>query len=258
MVFSEKIMVLINEKGITQSQFIKDLNLSSSAVQNWRRQGSRPRPETMKMIAEYFMVDRHSLENDSMPLARLSAEDMDILSENCHKSPALNQRISAMESEYVITEEMIARFSNLLDAKFTFLINTSEKEYNPAVHALNDRKDVDLNGIYDICELADSYASDDLSKNIMTQISRIIMYRVKTYLPDYKDKAKDDYYYWRDVLHINYDKVKYLLFQPTANAGMNYGFNLSELLRIRRITGISLKFLITGIGEPFPDETVNA
>ena len=249
--FYEKLISLIDERGITQRQFIKELNLNSSAIQNWRRQGSKPRPETLKMIAEYFRVDKHSLETDGIPLARLSDDETAYLSGGEKSNPALFQRMYAIEDKYIMTEEMIGQFSQISDAKLTFLINTSEKEYLPDVHALSDRKSVDMDSIYDVFELADSLACDDLSRSIMTQISRIIMYRVKKYQPDYEEKAKDDYSYWKDVIGINYDKVKYLLFQPTANSGMNYGFNFSELLRIRKITGMDIGFLITGIGEPF-------
>ncbi|MCH5199740.1 MAG: helix-turn-helix transcriptional regulator [Oscillospiraceae bacterium] len=69
--FYEKIINLIYERGITQRQFMEELNLCKSSVQNWRRQGSKPRPETMKRIADYFAVDKRSLEDDSMELTYL-------------------------------------------------------------------------------------------------------------------------------------------------------------------------------------------
>ena len=72
--FYEKIINLIDERGITQRQFMKELNLCSSSVQNWRRQGTKPRPKTMKMIADYFSVDKRSLEDDSMELIFLPAK----------------------------------------------------------------------------------------------------------------------------------------------------------------------------------------
>lgn len=68
MTFYEKLICLINKKGITQRHFINDLGLNHSAIQNWRRQNSKPRPETMIKIADFLGVDREMLENDEMDL----------------------------------------------------------------------------------------------------------------------------------------------------------------------------------------------
>lgn len=252
MTFYEKLIYLINENGITQRQFIKELGLNSSAIQNWRRQNSKPRPETMNMIADYFRVDRKCLENDDMPIARL---DPEIMESRLSQKPGLVQRMYSLKAEYEVTEDMLKRLSVFMNVKMTFLINTSEKAFDPNVHELTDRniKDIDFGTMYDIFELADSCASDDLSRNVMTQISRVVMYRVKSCQSDFAEKAKDEYTYWRENLRIHYDKVKYLLFQPTANTDMNYGFNLSELLHIHRVTGISMVYMLAGVGESFDE-----
>lgn len=252
MTFYEKLIHLIDESGITQRQFIKELGLNSSAIQNWRRQNSKPRPETMNMIADYFRVDRKSLADDNMPIARLDSEDME---SRYSKKPGLMQRVYSLKTEYEVTEKMLTRLSQFMNVKMTFLINTSEKSFDPKQHEIADRNTVetDFDTLYDIFELADSCASDDLSRSVMTQISRVVMYRVKACQENFSELAKDDYSYWREVLRINYDKVKYLMFQPTANADMNYGFNLSELLHIHKATGVSMMYMLAGVGEPFGD-----
>lgn len=245
MSFYEKIIYLINERGITQRQFTKELNLNSGAIQNWRRQGSKPRPETMAMISDYFGVDRTSLANDDMPLAFTDNENMEF---QYKKEPALRQRVYSMEKSCRLTEDIIKKISTFMNVDFTFLINTSEKVFDPAMHSLKERSGIDFSVLYDIFALADSCAGDDLSRGVMTQISRVIMYRVKQV-----KKYKDDYKFWRDVIGINYDKVKYLLFHPTANADMNYGFNFSELLTIQCASQISIVYMLAEIGEPYSD-----
>ena len=245
MTFYEKIIYLINERGITQRQFTKELNLNSGAIQNWRRQGSKPRPETMAMISDFFGVDRNSLADDNMPLAYVDTENMEI---QYKKEPALRQRVYSMEKSCRLTEDIIKKISTFMNVDFTFLINTSERFFNPDIHSLKERSQIDFSALYDIFALADSCADDDLSRGIMTQISRVIMYRVRQI-----KKYTDDYKFWRDEIGIHYDKVKYLLFQPTANSNMNYGFNFSELLSIQRASKISIVYMLAEIGEPYSD-----
>ena len=252
MTFYEKLIHLIDERGITQRQFIKELGLNSSAIQNWRRQNSKPRPETMNMVADYFQVDRNSLADDNMPIARLDSVDIE---SRYTTKPGLRQRVGSLKAEYEVTEDILKKISQFMNVKMTFLINTSEKQFDPNQHMITNKNDncFDISALYDIFELADSYASDDLSRSVMTQISRVVMYRVKECQQNFSELAKDDYFYWRDVIHIYYDKVKYLLFQPTANVDMNYGFNLSELLHIHKATGVSMMYMLAGVGEPFGD-----
>lgn len=69
--FYDKIERLVSERGITKNKLLTDLKLSRNSAQNWLKQGSKPRTETMTLIADYFDIDRHSLEDDSMEIIYL-------------------------------------------------------------------------------------------------------------------------------------------------------------------------------------------
>ena len=52
--FYEKLIYLIEDKGITKNKLLTDLKLNRNSFGNWQKQGSNPRAETMERIAEYF------------------------------------------------------------------------------------------------------------------------------------------------------------------------------------------------------------
>ncbi|UKI16910.1 MAG: helix-turn-helix domain-containing protein [Ruminococcus sp.] len=68
MVFYEKLMYLIEERKITKNKLLTDLKLNRNSIQNWQKQGSKPRTDTMAQIADYFNVSAESLANDDMEL----------------------------------------------------------------------------------------------------------------------------------------------------------------------------------------------
>lgn len=68
MTFLEKLNILLYDKRMTQNKLLTELNLGRSSIQNWRRQGSKPRAETMEKIADYFNVDFDSLLYDDLEL----------------------------------------------------------------------------------------------------------------------------------------------------------------------------------------------
>lgn len=68
MTFLEKLDILLYDKRMTKNKLITELNLGKNSFQNWRKQGSKPRAETMKKIADYFNVDFDSLLYDDLEL----------------------------------------------------------------------------------------------------------------------------------------------------------------------------------------------
>ena len=68
MVFYDKLIYLIDERNISKNKLLTDLKLNRNSIQNWQKQGSKPRTETMAQIADYFNVSAESLANDDMEL----------------------------------------------------------------------------------------------------------------------------------------------------------------------------------------------
>lgn len=238
MVFYEKLMYLLNERGISKKKLIDDLNLNGSAIQNWRRQGSKPRPETMAMIADYFNVDRNSLSSDNLPIMPASKNFYETFDA---ATPSYIQRVLSLKRGYEITDDMISKFSRFLNAKITFLMNMSEKEYDPDTHGLPEKPDVDFSTVFDVFELLDRYPDNELMRTVGIQISKIILYRVSKR----KDENGEDF---KLRYIIDQDKLKFLTVnQPTANVSMNYGLNYSDLVEIHRKTGLGYFYLLSGI-----------
>lgn len=50
----DKVVELCEEKGISQRQLQRDLDLSVSAISRWKK--SAPRPDTLQKVADYFNV----------------------------------------------------------------------------------------------------------------------------------------------------------------------------------------------------------
>ena len=50
MEFYDKLVLLIEERGITKNKLLTDLNLNRNSFGNWQKQGSKPRAETMERL----------------------------------------------------------------------------------------------------------------------------------------------------------------------------------------------------------------
>lgn len=56
MITVEIIKQMLKDKGITQTKFLNDLELSSSTLTDWKAKRGKPSAETILKIAEYFNV----------------------------------------------------------------------------------------------------------------------------------------------------------------------------------------------------------
>jgi transcriptional regulator with XRE-family HTH domain len=56
MSFTDRLLDLIKEKGITTKKFLLDLDVNKNAMINWTKRGSTPNGEILKRMADYFDV----------------------------------------------------------------------------------------------------------------------------------------------------------------------------------------------------------
>lgn len=56
MIFTERVKSLIKERGITQDQFNKDVDISKNTLSYWEKEGRLPKPRKLQEIADYFGV----------------------------------------------------------------------------------------------------------------------------------------------------------------------------------------------------------
>lgn len=233
--FYDKLEYLVDERGITKNKLLTDLKLNRNSAQNWQKQGSKPRTETMAVIAEYFNVTVESLSDDN--------EDL-VYQPSSKKSAATKllsyyQRSLSLRGGYVIDDSKLNRFAKLLNASVVFLLDLSADEYDPDRHCLSDRGGVDYSTIYDIFDLSDRCADNEITKKIMIQISKVILYRVKK-----SGRCDLDLY---DCKALPKEKLDYLYKnKPSKNIALNFGFNYSEIAAIHEYTGLSYFYLLTG------------
>lgn len=238
MEFYDKLVFLIEERGITKNKLLTDLNLNRNSFGNWQKQGSRPRAETMERLAEYFNVTAESLSNDNSELEYQPSAKKSFAA----KLRSYYQRTVSLSGNYDITDEKLSRFSKLLNASITFLTNPSENEYNPEKNSAGERSNFDYDTIFDILELSDRCVDNDVAKTVMIQISRVILYRVKAA----RDADGNDF----DLNNCKYllsSKLNFLYTnKPCKDVLLNYGLNFSEIAAIHQYTGLSYVYLFTG------------
>lgn len=85
MKFYDKLIFLINEKGISKRHFSQEIGITAGTLTRWDKRGSMPRSETIVRIAKYFGVTIHSLTDDSRDIEYLK----NVRSEKAH--PGENQ-----------------------------------------------------------------------------------------------------------------------------------------------------------------------
>lgn len=68
MKFSEKIIFLLSENGLSQNQFAKEIGANQASVSDWFRKNAIPHRTRLQKIASYFGVTVKSLINDDFEL----------------------------------------------------------------------------------------------------------------------------------------------------------------------------------------------
>ena len=238
MEFYDKLVLLIEERGITKNKLLTDLNLNRNSFGNWQKQGSKPRAETMERLAEYFNVTAESLSNENVELEYQPSAKKSFAS----KLRSYYQRTVSLFGSYVITDDKLNRFSKLLNTSITFLTNPSECAFDPKRHSVGECSNLDYDTMFEILELSDRCVDNDVAKTVMIQISRVILYRVSCA----KDADGNDF----DLYGCKYllgSKLNFLYNNnPCKDVLLNYGLNFTEISAIHQYTGLSYFYLFTG------------
>ncbi len=240
MVFYDKLIYLIDERNISKNKLLTDLKLNRNSIQNWQKQGSKPRTETMAQIADYFNVSAESLANDDMELEYRPA----IKKSSAAKLLSYFQRAACISGGYILSDEKINRFAHFLNANLMYLTNLSYAEYDPSRDYVENRREIDINTLFDIFEMSDRCSEIEPMRVLMIQISKILLYRIKNY-PNPDGCEGDTNLYNCDVLLK--EKLDYLYSnEPSKNPAMNFGFNFTEITAIHNATKMSYLYLFAG------------
>ena len=74
----DKIITLINSKGITKNKLLSDLGLSKNSFVNWENRGTTPSGEVLSKIAAYFNVTTDYLLGNDTSATKDPATDEEI------------------------------------------------------------------------------------------------------------------------------------------------------------------------------------
>lgn len=106
--FSEKITLLMEIKGYTQSTLGEILNMSQAAVGKWQRGESTPNPRTMMKLAEFFQVPYENLRDNSIHISSdnftksVILGDEERIKEHLNKIIALRNELNSTIAEIEI------------------------------------------------------------------------------------------------------------------------------------------------------------
>ncbi|MEA4993361.1 MAG: helix-turn-helix transcriptional regulator [Oscillibacter sp.] len=93
----EKILVLIEQHGITKNKLVNDIGLSKNTFGNWISRGTSPSGDDLAKIADYFHVSVDYLLNRETPSASsLSPDEQNLISHFRALNPA--------GQEYILTQ----------------------------------------------------------------------------------------------------------------------------------------------------------
>jgi transcriptional regulator with XRE-family HTH domain len=72
----ERIKAVREQRGLTRSDLAYKAEVTPAAVWNWEKQGSRPRPTVLKLVARVLGVSEEELVTGNAPTGRQQAQQM--------------------------------------------------------------------------------------------------------------------------------------------------------------------------------------
>jgi transcriptional regulator with XRE-family HTH domain len=228
---SERIITLLKEKNISARQMLIELGMGLETISKMKK-GQMPHSDKVYRIAEYLDVSTDYLfgQTEIMSTNNVFAKIGSAL-------VATPQRIVSLTNGSVVSNDMLLKISDYIGCSMFYLTggddfptDTSKRKY----------KNLDKTTLIEILDIMDSCAENNAFKTLQIQISYIII----------DNLIKKGF--TRDIIHENckLDGGKLdFLYNKTENFDKtrNYGFNFSDLMRIRRYTELTVEYLLTGI-----------
>jgi DNA-binding Xre family transcriptional regulator len=228
---SGKITTLLKEKKVSARQMLIELGMGLETISKMKK-GQMPHTDKIYRIAEFLGVSTDYLFGQTEIMSTNG-----VLSRIGSAIAATPQRVGSLSGGSVVSNEILLKISEYLGCSMFYLTGGNDFPKN-----INKRKpkDLDKNTLIEILDIMDCCAENNAYRTLQVQISYLIIENLnrKGFTRDdiYKncklDGAKLDFLYNREE---NFDKPR------------NYGFNFSDLMRIRRYTGLTVEYLLTGI-----------
>ena len=218
--FWEKFQYLSEIKGIKPHAVLKELEISSGSANNWKK-GTIPNGEILKKIADYFEVSIDSLlDFDENVSVRLSSKKSVL-----QKLSAIPQRFNSLKAVVETTDE-----------QKWWLVNEQNIKFDPK----DTSPESDNSVLFMILDIMDGCADNDIDKAMQIQLSRVVLYHLNE-----KGFGTEKL---TILSGIDQKKLHFILTgEENRDSSLNYGFNFSDLVYLKSVTGIDYPYLFAGM-----------
>jgi len=230
--FWEKFQYLSEVKGVKPHTVLKELEISSGSANNWKK-GTIPNGEILKKIADYFNVSIDSLlDFDENASVRLSSKKSVF-----KKLNSIPQRFNSLRTVVETSDEQKLAIAKYVGCPIWWLVNEQNIKFEPKETPF----DSDNSILFIILDIMDGCADNDIDKAIQIQLSRVVIYRLA------------ERGYGTEKLSIftgiDQNKLNFILTgEENRDTSLNYGFNFSDLVYLKSVTGLDYPCLFSGTG----------
>jgi transcriptional regulator with XRE-family HTH domain len=217
----------LKKNEVTAKKMLADLGLAPNSMSHWRK-GNVPSIEKIMQIADYFDVTVDFLIGKTT--ITLPKDAFSAITNVLATTP---QRVASLTNGEEVDEEL-AIISKFLGCPITFLLGV-ERDYKPRT----DRKisESDTDALIEILDILDRCPASKAFKILQIQISQIVLHWLKV-----KGIGEETLLSYK----LSASKVRFLCREGLDKAD-ECGFNFSDLMRIRRESGLGVEYLLTGV-----------
>jgi len=228
---SEKIVTLLKEKEVSARQMLIDLGMGLETISKMKK-GQMPHTDKIYRIAEYLGVSTDYLFGQTEIMSTNN-----VFSRIGKAMAATPQRVASLSNGSVVSNGLLLKVADYMGCSVFFLTGGDDFPTNTSKRKL---KDLDKSALIEILDILDCCAENNAYKTLQVQISYVIIENLNR-----KGFSRDDIY---DGCKLNGAKLDFLYNRAdNFDKTTNYGFNFSDLMRIRRFTGLTVEYLLTGI-----------
>lgn len=228
--FWEKFQYLSEIKGMKPHAVLKELEISSGSANNWKK-GTIPNGEILKKIADYFEVSIDSLlDFDENVSVRLSSKKSVL-----KKLNAIPQRFNSLKAVVETSDEQKLAIAKYLGCPIWWLVNEQNIKFEPK----DISSETDSSVLFMILDIMDGCADNDIDKAMQIQLSRVVLYHLNE-----KGFGTE-----KLTAHAGVDQKKLhfiITGEENRDSSLNYGFNFSDLVYLKSMTGLDYPCMFAG------------
>ena len=228
--FWDKFQYLSEIKGMKPHAVLKELEISSGSANNWKK-GTIPNGEILKKIADYFEVSIDSLlDFDENVSVRLSSKKSVL-----KKLNAIPQRFNSLKGVVETSDEQKLAIAKYVGCPIWWLVNEQNIKFEPK----DISSESDSSILFMILDIMDGCADNDIDKAMQIQLSRVLLYHLNE-----KGFGTEKL---TALAGIDQKKLNFILTgEENRDSSLNYGFNFSDLVYLKSMTGLDYPCMFVG------------